>query len=237
VIVVLVFACACEGSSKSAAAPNTPAQLKADKAIAKQAVLKLSDLPPGYKGTPHDANSSNVPSSVARAFATCTGIALRDVTRLMNGEHSTDQPSVDSLDFYKVGPAGEVIFENTVEVDRSSKDLSDPLDHFGSKNATPCWKDFFGAAFDQKADQTTSYRDLTVRKLPDLKIGDQSGAFEATVTISSGIRSAKTVIDFFFVRSGRAGISLFATWIGQPANRPLAQSWVQKVADRLKGAT
>jgi hypothetical protein len=237
---VLLIAASCGGGSGAVTAPNRPKQIAADKAIAKQAVLRPGDLPAGYKASPHQTSSSNkIPQSVARKFATCAHIPEAEIVSLMNGTHEPDKPSADSPDFAKSDSVTrfDVTFENNVEIDRSSKDLSVPLDRFGAKRALPCWKALFQAAFDQTQPTGASYRDLSVTSLPISRLGDQSAAFEARVTISASGRSVNTYLDFFLVRRGRAGISLLATGIGVRVDLSLERSLLNTVVGRLSAAT
>ena len=73
--------------------------------------------------------------------------------------------------------------------------------------------------------------------LPVATIGDQQAAFAAKVIVGSEGLSVAAYLDFYFVRLGRAGVTLMATGIGQPVSRSLEKSLLETVVDRLKAAT
>ena len=154
--------------------------------MAQQAVLRLADLPAGYKATPHD-NSSNdkIPAAVAQKFAACAHVPKSEIESFMNGDHKADQPSADSPDFDLTDSStlSQTSFQNNVEIDRSSKDLSAPLALLGAESAQKCWKDLFQAAFDETAPTGGLVKDLAIIPLPTKSLGDQAAAFEARVTL------------------------------------------------------
>jgi hypothetical protein len=237
---MVIVAAGCGSASKTSTAPNTPEQLKADKAIAKQAVLKPSDLP-GYKATPHRHDPSNdTPQPILRKFATCAKIPESKIADLLNGNTDPSAPSVDSPDLtLDESDAGvSYTFENTVEIDRSSKDISEPFDLLGGTAVLPCWKDLFKAAFDaQAAAPGMSVSGLSVTPIEIGPVGDQSAAFEVRVRFTKGARSVNAFLDLYFVRSGRAGISLSASGLGKSVDQSVSLFLVKAVAGRLKGMT
>ena len=243
-VAVAALLAGCGGGSKTVKAPNTPKQIAADKAVAEKAVLQLSDLPAGYKGSPHDSSGSDkIPNAVAAKFGTCAHMPAAEITKLMNGDHQADQPSANSQDFALTGSSAltQTSISNTVELDRSSKDLSDPLDLFGASRALPCWKDLFQAAFNATAPSGGSIKGLSVFALPTKSLGDQAAAFEARVDISTSASvvpvTVTAYLDLYFVRRGRAGVTLLGSGIGTRIPPTLERSLVQKVLDRLDAAT
>jgi hypothetical protein len=241
VTAAMLLVAACGGGGSSVVnAPNTPKQIAADEALAKQAVLRLGDLPAGYKGAPHSKSSGgDVPQSVLDKFATCAKVPKSKIAHLMNGNDDPSKPSADSPDFdLKDASTGvSSSFENNVEADRSSEDVSEPLDLLAAKSALECWKDLSRSVIEETAPPGGSVRDLSVVSLPIGKIGDQSAAFEVRVTLSGSARTVKAYLDFYLVRSGRAGISLVASGINQRVDSSLALSLLRTVVSRLKGAT
>jgi hypothetical protein len=236
--VMLLIAAGCGSSSKTTTAPNTPAQIAADKAIAKQAVLKPGDLP-GYTATPHKDSSGDAPEPVLRTFAKCAKVPQAQIADFINS-NDPKQPDVDSPDFKLLDTSKGVStsFENNVALDRSSKHIGEQFDILAAKSTLKCWKDFFRAAVQSSSDKSVSVRGLTVVSPSMAKIGDQSAVIgvRATFVRSDGF-TIKAYIDFYLVRIGRAAITLLATGIGERADSSLAQSLVKTVADRLKGAT
>src|SRR3974377_118600 len=71
---LLMAACSSGASNAGGSSPTTPpstsANTAADKALAQQAVLKLSDFPTGWTAQPPD-NSSSGPNGLDAKLATC----------------------------------------------------------------------------------------------------------------------------------------------------------------------
>jgi hypothetical protein len=238
IVVLALLGAACGGSgSGSATAPNTAAQLAKDAGAVKAAVLTVADLPAGYKSTPVDNSNNNIPKRVTLDFASCTKLPQAEVERMMNNTKDASTPSAEK-DFEKSGPGSDIGFQGSVELDRSSKDLSDPLDRFGRPSAAPCWKALFRAAFTGRGGLSSGERlsGLDVKPLLTSKLGDQAAGFQAVVTVSVGARSVPATIDFYFVRTGRAGVTLFSEWIGTPGDTNLETSLIQTMVDRVKSA-
>ena len=167
VTAVAAVAAACGSSGGAVTAPNTPKQIAADKKLATQAVLRASDMPTGFKGSPQD-NSSNdkIPDAAARKFGSCVHLPEATITEMMNDTQQPGKPSVDAPEFEKGSGLTDVTIDNGVEIDRSSKDLSDPLDKFGATSAIPCWKDLFQAAFDNSKPANATFSGLAMSVLP-----------------------------------------------------------------------
>ena len=228
--VTLLIAAGCGGGSSAVTAANTPKQLAADKTTAKQALLTAKDLP-GYKSTPHNRSTSNdPPPAVVKKFVSCSGLPERFINSSKN-----DQPNADSPDFSKgrIGRVPTVTFESSVELDRSSKDISDPLSHL--KNAAKCFEPVFKAIFAQSSTGGAHFGNVSVDALDVGSIGDQSAAFQGSVTVSGNGRSIDVAFDLYFVRRGRAAVEM-TTGIRQASRPALGKSLLNKIVDRLKGA-
>jgi len=236
---ILVFATGCS-SSKSSTAPNTPEQRKVDKALGQKAVLKLADLPTGYKESPHvDDPADDTPEPVLRKFASCAKIPKAKIAALLDNKADPKEVEVKASDFARrdATTGYSTSFENTVDLERSSKDVTQPFDVFMAKKVLPCWKDLFQAVFAGGASETTSIRDVAVESISTGKIADKSAGLGVRVTIVGATRSVNAYVDVYLVCSGRAGISLVATGIGARADTSLSVSLLRKVASRLEGTT
>ena len=133
--VAMLVAVSC-GGSKTKTAPDTAEQIKVDTAIAKQAVLKLKDLPAGYKGTPHvDNPSADTPKPVLQKFATCADIPETEAAELVNGTDDPSDATANSALFdqkdAKTGYSAQL--ENSVTFVRSSDEISDTFDYFATE--------------------------------------------------------------------------------------------------------
>jgi hypothetical protein len=218
------------------AAPDTPAQLAADTALAKRVGLRLGDLPAGYTAKPHDDSSDAIPAKVAKAFGSCAHIPKSSLSSLLGDVPDPSAPSVSAPDFELVLGSRHTSFENNVELDRTARDLSEPLALFGAPAALPCWKALFGAVLAQTAPKDGVFEGLIVQAIPISRIADQSAAFEAQVTLAVGRIAVPVVFDFFFVRLGRAGVTLFASGINHRVDTALEVSLIRKVVTRLRAA-
>jgi hypothetical protein len=236
---MVMFAAGCGSSSKTITAPDTPKQIAADKAVVKQTVLKLSDLPAGYKASPHeDASEDDFSQADLQEFATCAKVPKSMVAELLTGVDDPSAPSADSPDFEQSDPATgfSTSFENSVGIERSSKDISEPIKVLGATSALKCWRALFKSQLERMAPPGGSVRDLTVVGLPSPAVGDESTAFGIRVTVSGAQRTIKAFVDIYLVRRGRAGISLSASGIGERVDSSLALSLLHTVDDRVKEA-
>jgi hypothetical protein len=233
---MVVAAAGCGSSSKTLTAPNTAEQLNADRSIAKQAVLTLSDLPPGYKGTPHEKSSGDdIPKKVEQKFLACTHLPKRFID-----DSNDDQPNADSPDFAKGNPAtGATEIQSSVEIDRSSKDISEPLAYLKNDNMPGCFQPFFHAALAAsfKDDPRFSVRSVTVKSISAGSAGDEGAGFQGRIAIGSPIGPLVVYFDLFFVRTGRAGVSLLAIGFREPAGLDLEQELLATMVRRLEGTT
>jgi hypothetical protein len=229
-IAVGLLTAACGGSG-AVTAPNTPKQLAADKATAQAALLTATDFPAGYKGTPHDNSSSDdPPKSVQEKFVKCSGLPARFLDTSKN-----DQPHADAPDFHKgvIGRGAATEVDSSIEFDRSSKDISEPLSHLA--NAAKCFEPLFKSVFTagQATTPGVTFGGISVTSLDPSTVGDQAAAFQGVVTISAQRVSLKVHFDLYFVRRGRAIITLTALGYGTTFDRVTAKTLLQTMVDRL----
>jgi hypothetical protein len=247
VVPVFLAGCGSSGSTKAsvpattttttttaglgATAPNTPEQRAADQALARRAVLKLTDLPVGYESKPASDSESDVPKAALVQFASCMHMSKADAAEFLNGADEDDQPSAEA-DFEYDSPTGQTSFESQVELDRTSADISRPFETLDNGDPA-CWKDLFDAAFREDVPKGTTIGPTTVTELETSGLGDQAEAFRAEVVVTSRGRSVPVTLDFYFVGHGRAGISLFGSGIGRAVEPSFERLLVQTVVDRL----
>ena len=251
-LLAVVLLAGCGGSGKSAAAPPTTEDvpttasvplahtpLVADRALAQQAVLRLADVPTGYKSTPtQNTPADDVPAAVAARFSTCTHVALPVVTTLLNQRAGAGMVLAASPNFVKSESelAGTDI-GGAVEVHASSKQLSQELDQLGAAAALPCWKAFFEAAATDPAGSGTSVRALDVRSARLAPLGDQIAAVGATITVANGAQTVRESLDFSIARRGRADAVLLLVVEGGAVDHALERSLLAKMVGRLQTAT
>jgi len=235
-IAVGLLAAGCGGGSSAVTAPNTPKQLAADKATAKAAVLTASDLPAGYKGTPHKKSSGDdIPTAVETKFLACTHLPKRFIN-----DSGDKQPNADAPDFAKgtLGQGASTEIESSVELDRSSNDIKDPLSHLSGSNAAACFKPFFQAALNTSLSGTSGVTIAPVKMtVLDLgSVGDQSGAFQGRTTVSGPSASITFEFNLYFVRTGRAGVFMLTIATNAPFDQTLAKSLLSTMVGRLGAA-
>ena len=215
-------------------APNTPAQLAADKATIKAALLTADDLPLGYTGAPHDNSSTNdPPKAVQDAFVACSGFPKRLVD-----EKTADPPHAAAPDFTKgeIGRGSATEVDSSIELDRSSKDISGPMSHLSDPKAAKCFEPLFSSIFQQgqASEPKVSFSKVSVVKLDAGSVGDQSAAFQGHVTISGNGLSIPIEFDLYFVRSGRAVVELTTIGYTAPFDKTLAEKLIKTMIGRLK---
>ncbi len=237
VITVGALVASCGGGSSAVTAPNTPKQIAADKVTIRQALLAADDLPLGYTGAPHvNSDDSDPPRAVQDEFAKCSGFPKR----LLDAKN-TDQPHADAPDYSKgkigQGPATEV--DSGIEIDRSSKDISEPLAHLADAKAAKCFAPLFNAIFKKGlgSDSSVSFSAATVDKLAVGSIGDQQAAFRGHVTVSGTGVSIPIEFSLYFVRWGRAIVQLTALGYSTTFDKSLAEKLLGTMVDRVKAAS
>ena len=222
-------------TTKAPAAPNTPKQRAADTAVAKQAVLEVSDLPFGWAANPHDDSGPDLPKPVETKFAACAHLPKRFVDN-----KNDDQPNADSPDFTKgtVGAGAAAEVDSSVELDRTVSDISEPLSHFADPDTTKCFDPLFRAelALALRGDQGVSLQDFAFRALSVGSIGDQAAGFQGRVTIVGPKASIPIEFDLYFVRKGRAIATLTTIAFSVPFDQAFAQSLLEKMVGRLGAA-
>src|SRR5438876_7050196 len=113
------------------------------------------------------------PRRVEKKFVACSGLPQRFLDTSKD-----DQPNADSPDFSKgkIGQGAATEVDSSVELDRSSKDISEPLSHL--KTAAKCFEPVFKALFaGGKPDPGVTFTGLSVEPLDVGTVGDQSAAF------------------------------------------------------------
>jgi len=214
-------------------AANTPAQRAADRAVAARAVLKLADFPLGWTSQPHDSsNSSGPPPAVQRAVVACAHLPQRFL------DNAADtQPNVNSADFTKgvvgAGPAAQI--QSSVELDRSVRDISEPLSQLAAPAAATCFAPLFRSEFalGVSKDPGVSLADFSLKALSVGSIGDQSAGFQSRVNVVGPRASIPIELDLYFVRVNRAIVVLSATAFSVPFDQSFAQTLLEKMVGRL----
>jgi hypothetical protein len=127
---------------------------------------------------------------------------------------------------------------SAVVVEPAEADLARPFRVLASNRASPCLETYLRGRFtgDPRIAKLHPHG-LTVRSSPVAAIGDQRAGFEARVTFSSAGNSIETTYDFLYARRGRAVAGLEVVGLGTIFPQNQADSLLETVVGRLKGAT
>jgi len=184
VVLAGIIAAGCSGgggknastsTTRPAPTTTTPTAAATSVAVAKAGLLKLSDLPPGWKGVPHVPTDQSE-SALNKRIAACLGVDLT----LVNTDR---QPHADSEDF--TGPAGQQVTSG-VAVFRSPALPTEWLTLYSTPKARTCLAQTVGNPIDPPKPSV-----LRLRKVGDGVVGVRLTA--------SGV-----VVDAAFARRGRA---------------------------------
>jgi len=200
---------------------------------ARDAVLRVDDVPTGYKPTPHRDFAPQLSQSEAAALLQCAGLP-----RWFVDPDADDHPSrADSPDFtygrFASGPAQRLA--SSVTLARSSDDVRVPLARLDGDTAARCFEPMFRAGFANglggRPGVTTS--DFTVRPLSLGGIGDQSAAFQGIATMHTRGGPVQQDLDLYFVRAGRGLVTMYTAGFDSPTDQRLAEVLLSTMASRL----
>jgi hypothetical protein len=220
-------------TTKPSTVAETPQQRAADTALAKRAVLSLTDFPLGWTAGPHDNSGSASKPAEERKFLACTHIPKRFLD-----DNGNKQPNANSPDFSKgrigAGPAAQI--SSSVEIDRSANDVSQPLSYLAAPRTVSCFDPFFRSVFNQslRSKPGVSLRDFSFRALSVGSVGDQSAGFQGRVTVYGSRASIFVEFNLYFVRTGRAIVMLSAFTFSVAFDQSFGQALLEKMVGRLQ---
>src|SRR5205814_6066057 len=112
-------------------APNTPQQLAADKALARRAVLRLTDLPLGYhvaKDQSASSSGDNVPPAVSRRFASCAHLPPAVAKAMLSSDPPPGVVDAESKSF-EADPEvlSQLTISGSVDIGRTSSQVAEFL--------------------------------------------------------------------------------------------------------------
>jgi hypothetical protein len=199
---------------------------------ARDAVLRPGDVPTGYKPVTHGAFGPQLSVADERALLECTELP-RDFVDPDGGV-----PRADSPDFtygrFASGPAQRIA--SSVGLFRSPEVLRGPLAHLDRDEAAACFTRTFRAGFARglggRPGVTTS--DFAVRRLSLGGIGDQSAAFRAAATLHTRGGPVQQDLNLYFVRAGRALVTVYAGGFDAPFDQHLAEQLVSIMVARAR---
>jgi hypothetical protein len=213
-LVLLVFLAACTAGTALAAAgdPEKRAITSADQARAKRAVLKLKDLPVGFRQGPVSQGGPSGP-------LTCKGFApdLSDLT--ITGE-------ARSHEFARAD--GTSLF-SSAEVYRNVHDERESWRRTARREALPCVARVLEKL--STADVRLSVLSKTQRSAP--RFGDRAVSFRIVAAISANGVRAKIWLDLLGVGRGRMDATLGVIAVRTAPSASLERALLSKLARRL----
>jgi len=220
---VLVAAVVVAGCGSSGVAP-----------AARDAVLRADDVPAGYKPVTHGAFEPQLSKAEEDALFGCAQLPAWFMFRDDDDHGGT---RADSPDFtygrFAGGPAQRIA--SKVRIAPSADDVRIPLAGLDHDAVADCFAPLFRAGFARglggRPKVTTS--DFAVRRRSLGGIGDQSAAFQATATMHTGGGPVHQDLNLYFVRAGRALVTMYAAGFDSPTDQRLAEQLLSIMASRL----
>ena len=214
-LVVLAIGCGGADDDQRRAAPSaTPSASLArdDPALAKQAVLRLDDFPPGWNAErgPQNLDDGCEPLEAAKRVATA-----RESSPRFNAGQAT-------------------LVQNVVYVFADTAAARTAFEATSAENTRSCYAEAITGAFRNQIG--VELGDTTTAALPIDPVGDQHDAARVTLPITAEGVEADLIVDLVFVRVRRAlSLSLFLN-VSSPFDPALRAQLTAAVAQRLSGA-
>jgi hypothetical protein len=207
--------------------PRSAAQLAADRKLAQQALLTLSDFPEGWQATPSENDDNN--DQFQEQLDKCL-----DVPESLFGQDTDD--SVDSPDF---GSPDNQQVSSSVMIGSSTEKAQQVFDILEQANATQCLRDYLDREMrDSMKHESDTPQGMELGKVTFGQVNlpqyaDESVAFRATVPVTASGFNADVNVDLVFMRHGRA--ATFVSFLDIFSPFPVAQEkhYAKIAADRL----
>jgi hypothetical protein len=229
VVIALVVSIGSRGRHQEPSKPVTPASTTTtpvnpavDRATARAAVLRASDLR-GYQPRER-TKAGDMPASARAAFARCLNA---DVTLFekMPGAQDADSPAfMKQAADYSTSAA----ISNSVEIAPQESNVAAEFEAITGSRGKPCVARLFQAAF-QKL--TSAHVPLPTVARFDLDLGDRAVGY--MVPADNSGKPDNVYYELLFVQRGRASVTFFNTTIGRPVDRELTLALARTVLGRL----
>lgn len=236
-VAVSLLTAACASGASSSASSSVPtvtspgnANTAADKALAEQALLKLSDFPTGWTSKPSSSGGS---PDIYKRFASCLHTSLGLLTGTSpRGASSpdfsyTNQNSVSNRVGYESSPA---------RVDEAMNVLREP-------QLPSCLESALNAYITYTIQHPTnpnstlpsgvSVGNSTVAQMSFPNVGDQSIAYRVTVPVNANGLSIDIYVDLIAFVKGRAGVEMLFEAVGSPFDSSMEQQLTTLTEGRL----
>ena len=208
-----------ERSSASAA----PTPNATDAAIAQASLLTLSDFPAGWEAKAPDQDDDD--EDAQRRLADCVGVPFEDLDQRGHRSKAESKDFV-SEDDDEISNSVAVITEQTRTTRAFAIVSSAKYRECALEELKSAMKD----AFDDEGYEIT---DISLNELSFDDFGDETSAFRVTATVEAEGMEIDVIVDYVFVRVGRAVTTITAQATFSPFDSAELSEYVQIAAERL----
>lgn len=211
--------------------PRTPAQIAADKKLAEQANLQLSDFPDGWQSKPAD-DSSPDDAKADDALARCLHV---DPSFVHQSDASDDSSS--SPDFS--APDGDQTVSSNVGVTPNAAYATRTVQAFAAPSAPGCFSDYLNTelaasiAQDPQSLGGAKIGKVTVGQVQFPTLDDRTVALRFDVPVSVQGLSVDAYLDVVIIQQGRSGAVLTFQDFGSAFPTDDAVKYATIVAQRM----
>lgn len=224
ILTVLMFALsACGGGKKDSTPSTTAPDPAANKAAARSLLLFQSDLPAGWKATPHEDDPGD--AVVQKKLADCAGAS--DPSRAI--------ANLDSPDF----DLGDAEVSSSVDVVATLADFEKDVAALKSSKYVACVKQLFGTELERQIRQEApdaTFDDVSLARVASPTYGDVTVVLKGTVTLTVKGQAVVFYLSDYAYGRGRTEVDLNFFNIGRPFEPALEQSLLAKAVAKLKVA-
>jgi hypothetical protein len=209
---------ATDAATDTASDTRTAKELEADRKIAQGAILKLSDLPEGFTGTPRKSSAADTPEQKAavQEFADCIG-----VDKSLIDDDEDDTKAEAKSDKFKKAP--NLSFDMSADVSASKDKQETVFKAFKASTAGPCFETFVNTALKLSLENPApgetvpkglSLGDTSVESV-DLGLHGKSVVYRATIQASVQGQQFEVISDFVLALKGRIGMTMSFQNVGE----------------------
>jgi hypothetical protein len=247
--ILLLAGCGKSGSKQAtgttttaSAAPTTttttlpPQNVAADTALAKAATLRLTDLPQGWTGAPHDDSGDD--TGIDAELAKCLGVSVQQLNE--NGPADVNSPDFSDAD-------GGTTISNDVGYEPTVATAQKEMATFTGAKVPSCLATALNAYLQAQLAHPSDPSDSlppgvtfgapVVTQLAFPTIGDQSRDYRTEVGISGDGLSLKVYVDLAVATKGRAGVEMDFSSTGTPLSITEEEHYMKLVVGRLTNTT
>lgn len=208
-LVLLVLAAAC-GGSEASKGPRKDIRPQ-DQARADSIILKLEDLPQGWRAERADEDQSS---------PDCFEPDLSDLTQTGRAE---------SPNFVR---GGATLVSSLVSIYATEQDGQAAYDRVVRQELADCLADYLKG----RSDQDVTFKNLSSGRLSFPRLGDRSAAYEIAMELETNGLSPAAYLDLVFIQRDRAVAAVLFFDVISPFEEASREGLARAVAQRMKEA-